>query len=207
MFSTMADLLLRAIERGIGVIATCAARRSASLGPAARFTAAGRVINIGHRRDVVSIGAHTVISGRLQTDAHGGRITIGDWCFVGAGSQIWSADEIVIGNHVLISHGVNIHDNNSHPLDSKSRFAQTQAIFLTGHPADITSIRAAPVSIGDDAWIGFGATIMKGVTIGARAIIGANSIVLSDVPADGMVTAAADGLRPRCARRLEGGLR
>ncbi|WP_281033814.1 hypothetical protein [Mesorhizobium sp. M5C.F.Ca.IN.020.29.1.1] len=43
--------------------------------------------------------------------------------------------------------------------------------------------------MGDDVWIGTGAMIMKGVTIGDRAIISARAIVRSDVPADGLVRA------------------
>ena len=203
MFSTMADLLLRATDRGIGVIATAAARRSASLGAAARFTATGRVINIGHRAGVVSIGAHTLVSGHLMTFAHSGRISVGVWCFIGAGSRIWSSAEVVIGNRVLISHGVNIHDTDSHPLDAVARFAQTEAILTVGHPADINSIRASPVRIADDAWIGFGATIMKGVTIGERAIVGANAVVREDVPPDGMVAAAPDAIFRRQVRVAE----
>jgi acetyltransferase-like isoleucine patch superfamily enzyme len=42
----------------------------------------------------------------------------------------------------------------------------------------------APVRIGTDAWIGRGCAVLKGVTIGDRAVIGANSIVTRDVPAD-----------------------
>jgi acetyltransferase-like isoleucine patch superfamily enzyme len=172
--------------------ATLAARHSATLASSARMLATGRVINIGNRSGAITIGANSHIGGRLLTFAHGGRITVGEWCFVGEGTQIWSASDIVIGDRVLVSHGVNIHDNDSHPLDPAARFAQTRAIFTTGHPTDIATIRSAPIRIGDDAWIGFGATIMKGVSIGDRAIVGANAIVRDDVPPDGMVVATAD---------------
>ena len=195
MLSTVSDVMLRVIDQVGGVVATAAARRTASLGIAARLTATGRAINIGSRQGAINIGAHSLISGHLLTFAHGGRITIGDWCYVGADTRIWSASEILIGNRVLISYGVSIHDGDSHPLDPEARFAQTRAIITTGHPTNITSIRTSPVCIGDDAWIGFGATIMKGVTIGARAIVGARAVVRKDVPADGMVAAAADELR------------
>lgn len=42
---------------------------------------------------------------------------------------------------------------------------------------------AAPVAIGDGAWIGANVTIMPGVTIGAGAVVGAGSVVTRDVPA------------------------
>ena len=192
MLNAAAIGLLGLSDRLKSKLATLAARRNAVLHPSARVLATGRVVNIGSRSQTIRVGANSHVGGRLLTFAHGGRISIGEWCFVGAGTEIWSAADIVIGDRVLVSHGVNIHDSDSHPLDPADRFAQTRAIFTTGHPDDITTIRAAPIRIGDDAWIGFGATIMKGVSIGARAIVGANAVVRDDVPCDGMVVAASD---------------
>lgn len=197
MLSTIARALFSLAQRVVAAAATSAARRTANLAPTAQLLSTGRVINIGNRVGAINVGANSHIGGHLLTFAHGGRITIGEWCFIGAGSRIWSAAGIAIGDRVLVSHGVNIHDNDSHPLDPVARFEQTRAIFTIGHPAEIASVRAAPVRIGDDAWIGFGATILKGVTIGARAIVGANAIVRDDVPADGIVTANADTPRAR----------
>ncbi|TIN80000.1 DapH/DapD/GlmU-related protein [Mesorhizobium sp.] len=166
-------------------IATGAARESAIIGPRTRFGAGAEIFNIHGDRSRVKIGA----DGRVF--AHEGRIEIGDWFYLGAGSTIWSSDPkgIKIGNRVLVSSNVAIHDTNSHPMDAKKRFAQTEAIWRTGHPRTDPGIRAAPVTMGDDVWIGTGAIIMKGVTIGDRSIISAGAIVRSDVPADSLVRA------------------
>lgn len=158
----------------------------AEIGPRARFLDGGSVANIRGQRGAVRIGAHSIISGELLTFAHGGSIVIGEWCYVGAGTRIWSAAGIVIGDRVLVSHGVNIHDSDSHPRDHGARHEQFVAIAGRGHPRSITGIAAAPVRIGDDAWIGFNSTVLKGVTIGARSIIGAGSIVTRDVPPDSL---------------------
>ncbi|WP_285804311.1 acyltransferase [Mesorhizobium mediterraneum] len=125
----------------------------------------------------------------MQVFAHEGRIKIDDWFYLGPGSTIWSSDPvgIKIGKHVHVSWGVAIHDTNSHPMDPQKRFAQMQAIFREGHPRVDPGIRSAPITIGDDVWIGNSAMIMKGVTIGDRAVISAGSIVRSDVPADALV--------------------
>jgi acetyltransferase-like isoleucine patch superfamily enzyme len=122
------------------------------------------------------------VRGELLVYAHGGRITIGDFCFVGENSRIWSGQSIIIGNYVLIAHGVNIHDNNSHPVNHELRRKHTEQIILKGHPTHDLDLKEKPVVIKDDAWIGFNASVMKGVTIGTAAIVGANAVVTEDVP-------------------------
>ena len=54
-------------------------------------------------------------------------------------------------------------------------------IISSGHPKQIADISSAPVVIKDEAWIGFNATILKGVTIGRGAVVGAASVVTKDV--------------------------
>jgi acetyltransferase-like isoleucine patch superfamily enzyme len=156
----------------------------ARLHPGAQVLEHGRIVNIAGDADGIEVGAHTVVAGELLTFAHAGRIRIGEWCFVGEGTRIWSAADVAIGDRVLISHGVNIHDSDAHPKDADARHRQFRAIATTGHPRQIDSIDAAPVRIGDDVWIGFNATILKGVSIGARSIVAACSVVTKDIPPD-----------------------
>lgn len=92
---------------------------------------------------------------------------------------------ISIGNRVLISHDVNIHDGTAHSNDAKQRHEHFKAILTRGHPrneAGIPGVVSAPIKIEDDVWISFGVTILKGVTIGAGSVIAAGSIVTKDVP-------------------------
>ena len=156
-------------------------RRLATLHPTARITYEGWILNPEGSPDRIHLGDHTTIRGDLFVFPHGGKIRIGDWCFVGQQSQIWSAVEVTIGNRVLISHQVNIHDTNGHPLDAVQRHRQSVEILTRGHPADPGAVLSAPVTIGDDAWIGFGASVLKGVTIGEGAVVAARSLVLKDV--------------------------
>jgi acetyltransferase-like isoleucine patch superfamily enzyme len=111
----------------------------------------------------------------------GGKIEIGDFCYVGGETKVWSDTSIKIGNRVLISHNVNIFDNQTHPLDPVKRHNQFVHIIQKGFPKDI-DLSGKPVVIEDDAWIGCNVIILKGVHIGKAAIIAAGSVVTKDVP-------------------------
>lgn len=121
--------------------------------------------------------------GRLLTYGHGGQIKIGDWCYVGINSEIWSMNSITIGNRVLIAHNVNIHDGTAHSLNADERHAHYQHILAQGHPkTPPPGVFSAPIVIEDDVWISFGVTILKGVRIGRGSVIAAGAVVTEDVP-------------------------
>jgi len=141
-----------------------------------------RIFNIRKIRSAISLGNHTTVLGELLTFRHGGKITMGDYCYVGENARIWSAENIEIGNFVLISHDVNIFDSDTHPIRAKERRQHFKSIITTGHPDEI-DLNEKAIHIQDDAWVGTGAIILKGVTIGEGAIVGAGSVVTKDVPA------------------------
>ncbi len=116
----------------------------------------------------------------LLTFAHGGCIEVGDECFIGVDTRIWSASSIHIGDRVLISHQVNIFDNQTHPVLASKRHAHFKTIFSSGHPGSI-DLGERPVIIEDDVWVGCGAIILRGVHIGRGAIVGAGSVVTKNV--------------------------
>jgi acetyltransferase-like isoleucine patch superfamily enzyme len=140
-----------------------------------------KIVNLRDKFSV-KIGKSTHILGELFIFAHAGSIEIGEFCYVGEGSRIWSSDHVKIGNRVLISHGVNIHDTNGHPIGRKERALHALEIFTNGHPKSGIKISACPIIVEDDAWIGFNSIILKGVTIGEGAIIAAGSVVTKNVP-------------------------
>jgi len=141
-----------------------------------------RIVNAQNSPAKIKIGNGSYISGaELLIFRHGGQISIGEYCFVGPGTRIWSAERITIGDRVLISHNVNIHDNNSHPIDPVLRHQDFVHLCKEGYPSE-ANYNEKPISIGSDSWIGYNSIIMKGVTIGKCAIIGAGTIVTEDVP-------------------------
>jgi len=146
-----------------------------------RFTNTTRIVNSSKRRDSIVIGQNCWILGELMVFPNG-KIKIGNNCFIGEFTKIAAAKEISIGNNVLIAHGVNIIDNNSHPIDAKERAKDYQQIFTTGFAEDY-SLNEKTVTIKDDVWIGFNSIILKGVTIHEGAIVAAGSFVTKDIEA------------------------
>ena len=133
----------------------------------------------------VSLGAGTVCRGLLRVENFGaGTIRIGESSYLGDDCLLSAASGIEIGKGVLVAHGVQLFDNDSHPVDPGARRRDYEAL-RTGGPRE--PISAAPIRIGDHAWIGFGAVILKGVTVGEGAVVAAGSVVVRDVPAGTVV--------------------
>ena len=119
--------------------------------------------------DVTLMGELTLISGRLHQSPVlqiGDRVTIGDSVVISFNQQVVIEEDVMIANHCRIA------DNDGHPREAHLRIAHAPL-----RPRDIR-----PVRIARRAWIGTGAQIFKGVTIGEGAIIGAYSVVISDIP-------------------------
>ncbi len=141
--------------------------------------------NIAGKKERIQIGEHSFVRGRLLTYGQGGHIKIGDWCYIGVRSEIWSMDSITIGNNVLIAHDVNIHDGSAHSQDSLERHTHYKQIIEKGHPTrweDLPGVTASPIIIEDNVWISFGVTILKGVRIGRGSVIAADSLVTKNIP-------------------------
>ena len=128
---------------------------------------------------------HPVI---LTTRRPGARLVIGRG-FAMTGGTVCAEQSITIGDDVWVGANSTITDTDFHPLDLETRLAR---------PLDGAT---APVVIEDGAFIGMQALILKGVTIGARSVIGAGSVVTSDIP-PGVIAA---GNPARIIRPLDSG--
>lgn len=98
-----------------------------------------------------------------------GVINIGKNAEIGIGSTVYSTEKVVIGDNVLIAAGCYI-------IDSNHGIAKNQLI------RNQKSVRKGPVIIEDGAWLGAGVKVLSGVHIGKGAVIGAQSLVNSDIP-------------------------
>jgi acetyltransferase-like isoleucine patch superfamily enzyme len=155
---------------------------SKSSAPLAIFHKEARIINYQNSNELILLGKGTHILGELLVFAYGGRIVIGEDCYVGMGTRIWSGESVSIGNNVLISHNVTIIDTNSHEIDHHERTDGYQYIIAKGHPRNKGSIVTSPITVMDYAWIGFNAIVLKGVVVGEGSIVAAGSVVTRDVP-------------------------
>jgi acetyltransferase-like isoleucine patch superfamily enzyme len=152
------------------------------MGEHVRLVGNARVRNFHGKKENICIGQNTVILGEICTFNEGAKIVVGADTYIGPGSNIWAFESIEIGNRVQVSFGVNIHDNDSHSASARNRCLHVKTIMTSGHPHQVEDVGTGAIVIEDDAWIGFGSTILKGVKIGKGAIIGACSVITKDVP-------------------------
>lgn len=143
--------------------------------------------SLSARTGSITIGEKSCIRGTLEIQRDGGVISIGKNCYVGDHTRIWAAQNIRIGDNVLIAHNVNIFDNDTHPTNYLERRVDAEEIIWHGVKKNFDSLRSSSVDIGNDAWISCGSIILKGVKIGERSIVGAGSVVTKDVPPDVVV--------------------
>lgn len=121
------------------------------------------------------------IKGEFYFDSPSARITIGDR--VGMSSTCLRAKTaITIGNDVNIGGDCLIMDSDTHPVDYVKRRRDYSPSSETGELDELNP--SAPITIEDDVWVGARCMILKGVTIGARSVIAAGSVVVNDIPAD-----------------------
>jgi acetyltransferase-like isoleucine patch superfamily enzyme len=118
--------------------------------------------------DVTLGGKISIASGRMFEEP---RLVVGNRVGIGWNSHFTVNREVIIEDDVRLPN-CRITDSDGHPREADRRAAN--------EPPDLRDIR--PVRICRGAWVGYGCHVMKGVTIGEGAIIGANSVVITNIP-------------------------
>ena len=93
----------------------------------------------------------------------GAELRIGAGCFVNYGVDILASERISIGDGVLVGPLVSIVDDDMHQIEPGRR-------------------RVAPITVGDDVWLGRGVVVLPGSTIGRHSVVAAGSVVRGEVP-------------------------
>lgn len=118
---------------------------------------------IGHHTSLHAVTNH-------NSEDYNPSMEIGEGTILGSYNAIATCAKISIGNNVLFAPHVTVTDHN-HCYQDITKPIMHQPIFCKG-----------PVVIEDDCWLGFGCHILSGVTISKHSVIGANSVVTSNVP-------------------------
>lgn len=108
---------------------------------------------------------------------YGNNIYFGNHCEVNMNCTFLDDNEIRIGDRVLIAPNVQIYTA-YHPMHAGERFGEPKE----DGSFEFCKTQTAPVTIGNDVWIGGGAILLPGVTIGDNVVIGAGSVVTKDIP-------------------------
>lgn len=131
---------------------------------------------------LAGIGEETFVRTPFYCD-YGDGITIGARTFVNFNCSMLDGAPITIGDEVLIASGVQL-ITASHPIDPAPRRAAWE--------------QALPITLADGVWLGAGALVLPGVSIGENTVVGAGAVVTRDLPA-GVV---AYGNPARVARKI-----
>ena len=116
--------------------------------------------------NMLGLYQHCIIVAR-----YGGQIEIGEECGI-SGSTIYSWSSIKIGSYTRIGANCKIIDNDFHPVEYKYRHQALNKEYA----------RRAPITIGNDCFIGMNSIILKGTTLGNNVIVGAGSVVHGHFP-------------------------
>jgi acetyltransferase-like isoleucine patch superfamily enzyme len=141
--------------------------------------AQGASISIGARAILCSSSHDTALGVSrpviLRAMLPGARLVIGDDCAL-SGTTVCAAESVTIGERCLFGADTVITDTDFHGLDPHGRWS-----------LGLAQAPRRPVRIGRDVFVGARAIVLKGVTIGDGAVVGAGSVVTRDVPAGAVV--------------------
>ena len=116
------------------------------------------------KNGIARFGKEQITRGNAVFRVEGGELIVGDKCFFNQNVSITCKKKVVIGDRCQIANNVVIVDHDHAGSENWGSYVET------------------PVIIGNDVWIGAGATILRGTIIGDKAVIGAGSIVKGNVP-------------------------
>jgi serine acetyltransferase len=140
------------------------------------------------REGRLELGEHVLLEPGVWLTAQApARIRIGGGTFLNLGVQIAAADLVEIGEHCMLANGCFVTDAN-HRFDDPTMPVPWQGFTSKG-----------PTRLGDNVWCGANVVVTSGVTIGERCVIGANSVVTTDVPPYSI----AAGAPARVLRKVE----
>ena len=141
-------------------------------------------------RKYLAIGEDGLIAANFIFETPSGYVSIGNNVHIG-GATFICRTKIEIHDDVTMAWGITLYDHNSHSIYWEERMNDNRNCYsdylkYNGNNIvnkDWSNVISKPIIIQSKVWIGFNVTILKGVTIGEGAIVGACSVVTKDVEA------------------------
>jgi acetyltransferase-like isoleucine patch superfamily enzyme len=173
-----------------------------------RFMRRHGMLNFKYARLLVRLARRRLTTPRLRTDGiafigprvvlqigRRGRIELGRWSWLGHGTKIRCHEGYVsIGAKTVLGQECTISAYQHVSIGRECVIADRVMLIDFDHgvvevdrPIRLQGIYKRDVRVGNNVWIGYGACILRGVTVGDNAIIGTNSVVTKDVPPNAIV--------------------
>src|SRR5918999_5184680 len=137
------------------------------------FVGPGVKFEIG-REAVVRLGRWSWIGHGSKIRAHEGEVSIGAKTVMGQECTISAFQHVSIGRECIVADRVMLIDFDHGVVEVEM-------------PIRLQGIYKRDVRVGNNVWMGYGACILRGVTVGDNAVIGTNAVVTRDVPANAVV--------------------
>jgi acetyltransferase-like isoleucine patch superfamily enzyme len=148
-------------------------RRLQALGVPITSIVPGACIRIGDDVSLLSSSQFTALGVNhpvvLRAMKPGAQIVIGNHVGI-SGGTICAEISVSIGDWSMLGANVTLADTDFHPIAARDRRYSEEGV------------AAAPIKIGERVFIGTGAIVLKGVTVGPNSVIGAGSVVTKDIP-------------------------
>ncbi|WP_188152302.1 acyltransferase [Teredinibacter waterburyi] len=128
----------------------------------------GNNIHAGKFLHIICDAAKPVSITAWKSKQQHGRITIGNYCLISPGVNLASAEALTLGDNCMLAAEVTISDSDWHGTYNRVRPFRC----------------SAPVTLGNNVWVGHRAIIGKGVSIGDNTIVGAGAVVTASLPAN-----------------------
>jgi acetyltransferase-like isoleucine patch superfamily enzyme len=185
-----------------------------------RFMRRHRMLTPKYARLVVRLLRRRFLTRRLHTDGlafigprvtlqigRRGRIELGRWSWLGHGTKVRCHEGVVsIGAKTVMGQECTISAYQRVSIGRECVIADRVMLIDFDHgvvevdrPIRLQGIYKRDVRVGNNVWIGYGACILRGVTIGDNAIVGTSAVVTTDVPANAVVA----GIPARVVRMRE----
>jgi acetyltransferase-like isoleucine patch superfamily enzyme len=185
-----------------------------------RFMRRHRMLTLKYARLIVRLLRRRLFARRLGSDGiafigprvtlqigRRGRIELGRWSWLGHGTKIRCHEGVVrIGAKTVLGQECTISAYQHVSIGRECVIADRVMLIDFDHgavevdrPIRLQGIYKRDVRVGNNVWIGYGACILRGVTIGDNAIVGTSAVVTRDVPANAVVA----GIPARVVRRRD----